>query len=139
MSANLRTLPSIESCEDCGATIAMSLTAENSFTYSYCVNVGQIAENFTVDYDWNYAGAGETFQVSVLYDGVTTSTGAVAAAGSLTVVKTDSKPTTAIVTLTSTVEAVVFATVNCPIGTELTIVQVCITSQSESNLSLIHI
>ena len=137
LSANLRTLPSIESCEDCGATIAMSLTAENSFTYSYCVNVGQIAENFTVDYDWNYAGAGETFQVSVLYDGVTTSTGAVAAAGSLTVVKTDSKPTTAIVTLTSTVEAVVFATVNCPIGTELTIVQVCITSQSESN-SLIH-
>lgn len=137
LSISDRPLPSEEECIKCGTTISIALDASNSFTYSYCVIVGQIAENFTVDYDWDFTGGGETFEVSVLYDAATTTTGAVATPGSLTVTKTSTKPTVATVTLTSTTPAVVYATVNCPVGTFLRITQVCVTSYSQLN-DLIH-
>lgn len=137
LALNNRMLPMTDECLECGQAISISLNASNSFVYRYCVDVGAIAENFTIDYDWNFVGAGETFEVSVVYDGVTTTTGAVSTAGSLTVVKTDTKPTEAAITVTSTTQAIIYATVNCPIGTELTVTQVCITSQSDE-YKLIH-
>lgn len=208
LASNTRELPSTISCIPCGTTQTYALGTVST-TKTFCVDVGYIAENFTVDHSFIDAG---TATIQVIYNSIvnknkttgalgvdllidstkdfTTITPAIlagdivsvydvngiavqtttvvsvdsptqitVAGGSffgtfpvtysiskdnsssvgvgspLTIIKDSPTPTTAEVIIEGT--GTVQVTVNCPVGSPLNIVQVCLTDPSKAS-ELIH-
>ena len=132
LSSNTRKLPSDTSCIPCGTIQTYVISAGETATY--CVNVGPIAENFDIDY--SFIGGG-TADIQAIFNGLPFSTGVTGVDGSLTVTKTGSHIETVDISLVATTDVTLQVLVNCPVGEELTIVQVCVTSQEDSD-ALIH-
>ena len=132
LSASTRKLPVDIPCLDCGTVQTYLITP--STPISYCVNVGEISENFVVSYTFASAG---TATVNVSYDSVTYTTGNVTTDGTLTIPKTKPKPTIATITLQSTEPVSLTVVVACPVGTPLTVIEVCVTSKTDAG-KLIH-
>ena len=209
LASNTRELPSTTSCIPCGTTQTYALGTVST-TKTFCVDVGYIAENFTVDHSFIDAG---TATIQVIYNSIVNknkTTGATSpdllidstkdfnamsppivagdivsvydvngiavqtttvfsidvggteltvAGGSffgtfpvtysiskdnsssvgvgspLTIIKDSPTPTTAEVIIEGT--GTVQVTVNCPVGSPLNIVQVCLTDPSKAS-ELIH-
>jgi hypothetical protein len=122
---------------DCGISQTYNFNLGVGLSRSYCVNVGEYVGQFSIIY--NVIGSVqpfETFNVSVVYDGVTTSTGVTNASGSLLVNKGSNSVDVANVTITSTAALVLSVTVECPVQQTITVVQVVVTSGSDSGLTI---
>ena len=132
LSSNTRKLPSDTSCIPCGTIQTYVISAGETVTY--CVNVGPIAENFDIDYSFIDGG---TADIQAIFNGLPFSTGPTGFDGSLTVTKTGSHIQTVDISLVAVDNVTLQVLVNCPVGEELTIVQVCVTSQEDSG-ALIH-
>lgn len=132
LSASNRELPIDETCIDCGTIQTYLVTPTTPI--SYCVDVGQISEDFVVSYTFVSAG---TASVNVSFNGTTYTTGSVTTDGTLTIPKTSSKPTIATITLTSTESVSLTVVVACPVGTPLTVIEVCVTNPTDAG-QLIH-
>ena len=132
LSSNDTKIPSIEPCVDCGRT--NSYPIKTGETIKFCVELGSDVGNFDIDY--RPAGSMESFEVSVLYNAATTTTGVInpPVAGTLTVSKGDASVETAEVTITGTGPGtgLLYVTVKCVGATEITVIPVCITSSSQA-------
>ena len=128
LSTNTKNLPTEDVVIPCGTTQTYTLSG---VAQTYVVDVGPISEEFTVSYNFISAGSAT---IGVLYNSVSYG-GTFAANGSFVVPKPNTKPETAVVTLSGS--GVLQITVECPEGTTLNIIQVCLTSSSNAN-ALIH-
>jgi len=128
LSNNTIHLPAEDVVVPCGTTQTYILSG---VAQTYTVDVGPISEDFTVNYNFIVAGSAT---IGVLYNGVPYG-GTFAADGSFVVPKPNTKPETAVVTLSGS--GTLQITVECPEGTTLNIIQVCLTSSSNAN-ALIH-
>jgi hypothetical protein len=137
LTINDRDIPVPSLCLDCGISQTYNFNLGVGLSRSYCVNVGEYVGQFAVTY--NVIGVVEpfeTFNVSVIYDGVTTSTGPTNASGSLLVNKGSNSVDVADVIITSTASLVLSVTVECPVQQTITVVQVVVTSGSDSGLTI---
>ena len=131
LSSNDIALPIEVPCDNCGITrdIPM-LTTE---TETYCVYVGFLVGDVNIDY---VVPAGSSFEITATFDGVPTS---VVAVGPVTSTLVVPKNSVGVTEMSILVEALVFTgsktvsvTVNCPDAEEITIVEVCVTSDSDA-------
>ncbi len=128
LCTNTKKLPVEDVVIPCGT---MQTYVLSSTPQSFTIDVGDISEDFLVNYSFVDAGSAT---VNVSYDGVLYG-GTFTSDGNFTVPKPNTKPNTAVLTVTGT--GTIQVTVDCPVGTRLEIIQVCLTSASDAN-SLIH-
>ncbi len=128
LSSNDIALPIEIPCDNCGITRTVTLDATE--TETYCVYVGFLVGD--VDIDYAITG-GVDYRITATYNGGSVDTGVVNASGTLTVAK-NLVGTTEVSIL---VEALypsgtntIGITTNCPDAEEITIVEVCVSSDS---------
>ena len=159
LSSNTQALPFAGDCDLCGSS--RDITLQPSTIYTYCVNVTQDVGTVNIDYvipdegtdliitelssenvitelngenigtEIAYSGTGYT--ISALYNGATVTTGVVYTSGTLTVDKNSVYADEIIieVSTTNTTSDTIEVTVGCPIPIEMSIYQICLTSNAD--------
>jgi len=125
LSTNSIELPSPVDCLSCG--IAQTFTIPTGNTQTYCVDLNDPVGITTVTYSVP-AGSTASFTVSVTYNGVTQTSGAVTTSGSLQFNKNSNSVNVATVTITASNPLEITVTPSCPAQESLTIVSVTLTS-----------
>ena len=132
LSSNNIKLPSATECIGCGVT--QNVTIQATETYSFCVDVGTTVGNVNIPYTF---AVGDSGTIQATYNAVTVTTGVVSGSGTLVVNKTLPAVETVSVTITpSGGEAIVRLNVECPVPQALTVIQVCVTNNSEAFQSI---
>ncbi len=116
-------------CVGCGFN--QTISVQSSTPSSFCVNVGDLVGDMTIDYNviGNVTG---TFDIQVTNNQGVTSTGSVSASGSLVVPKDVVGDDKATVSITSTGSVELDFTFGCPQADEITIVLVTLTDGNEN-------
>jgi hypothetical protein len=127
---NENQLPIQTICEECGKTIAITVTNTNPF--STCIDLGELVGSTDIEY--SVSSVVGTFTINANYDGNTYSTGAVSTSGVLNFTKDIVNVTTMLLDITSTGSVTIQLTLKCPIVQQITIVLVTVTSNSEAGL-----
>jgi hypothetical protein len=136
LSSNTRDLPPQPQslgCVECGQSQLISV--DDLDTKDYCVDFGQQIGDVSISY--SVASEGE-FQINVIYDGNTYTTGVVTTSGTITFNKSSNIVTNAsiqVISVDGPVEVTI--TPSCPASSILTMVLVCLTSASDEG-RLIH-
>jgi hypothetical protein len=125
LSTNSIELPRPVDCLSCG--IAQTFTIPTGNTQTYCVDLNDPVGITTVTYSVP-AGSTASFTVSVTYNGVTQTSGAVTTSGSLQFNKNSNSVNVATVTITASNPLEITVTPSCPAQESLTIVSVTLTS-----------
>jgi len=131
LSSNDKRLPFEDPCLPCDFQTTYTLSAGDPIVF--CVELGPAVGAWTITYEPIVPL--ETLEVSVEYDGVTTTTGLLnpAVNGALTIQKPTTIPETAIVTVSTTGQTgEVTLTVGCVDADGIIIVPVCVTSDGEA-------
>jgi hypothetical protein len=128
LSSNDIALPIEIPCDNCGITRSVTLDAAE--TETYCVYLGFLVGDVDIDY---VITGGVDYRITATYNGGSVNTGVVNVSGTLTVAK-NLVGTTEVSIL---VEALypsgtntIGITTNCPDAEEITIVEVCVSSDS---------
>lgn len=132
-SSSLPPQPQSATSFDCGA--GQFFTIPNGQTKEYTVSFGQEVGQVTVSYSLASVG---TFQINVIYNGVTNTTGVVSSSGNISFNKSLNTVNTAtiqIIPVSADLEITV--TPSCPAVSSVTLVLVCLTSVSD-NGQFIH-
>lgn len=130
---NEEPIPVPSLCLDCGISQTFTFNNAVGLTKEYCVNVGEYVGQFSITYQ--VIGSvlpAEQFSVSVVYDGVTTSTGLISTSGALLVNKPSNSVDVADVTIVSTAALTLQVTVECPVQQTITVIQVVVTNGSDA-------
>ena len=141
LSTNDIEIPTPSECLECGFTT--TFTVPTGAPLTLCVELGDAVGDVTIAYSGLVDSTSESIEVSILYNAITTVGPILNAPWPLSsffsIDKNLVTETTAYVTITSNggTQGVVQLTVGCPEAQQLTIIPVCITSDSESGL-LIH-
>ena len=141
LSTNDIDLPIPSECLECGFT--STFTVPTGAPLTFCVELGEAIGDVTIAYTGLAESTSENIEVSILYNAITTVgpilSPAYPVSSFFTIDKNLTTETTAEVTITSNggSQAVVQITVECPEAQQLTLIPVCITSDSEAGL-LIH-
>ena len=115
-------------CIECG--IEKTYTVDNGNPISVCYELGQLVGDTVVSF--NVVSGGDVV-VTATYDGDPYTSGAAAQTGGFTIDKDKVSVTTADFVITApTTDALVELVVNCPDADELTIIQVCVTSNADA-------
>ncbi|UCD07207.1 MAG: hypothetical protein JSW41_05280, partial [Candidatus Aenigmatarchaeota archaeon] len=128
LSSNDIDLPIEAPCDNCGITRALTMNAEE--TEEYCVYVGFLVGDVTIDYN---VPANSVFSITATFNGVSQTTGFIngAASGSLVVPKN----VVGVTEISILVESFIFigggtrtidVTTSCVDAEEITIVEVCV-------------
>jgi hypothetical protein len=125
LSTNSQELPRPFDCLACG--IAQTFTIPDGDTFTYCVDLDQPVGLTTVTYSVP-AGSTASFTISVTYNGVTQTSGAVTTSGSLQFNKNSNTVNVATVTIVASDPLEITVTPSCPVQESLTIVSVTLTS-----------
>lgn len=125
LSINSEELPRPVTCLSCG--VAQTFTIPTGNTQSYCVDLGQAVGLATLTYSVP-AGSTASFTVSVTYNGVTQTSGAVTTSGSLQFNKNSNSVNVSTVTITASNPLEITVRHSCPAQASLTIVNVTLTS-----------
>jgi hypothetical protein len=135
LSGNTVKLPSEEECLNC--FFRKVFTVKNKVgTQTFCVNLTELVGTVTVTY--NVTNVTGTSTIQSTYDGVTTSSGAVAGGtASYTFNKNKVGVTKAFFTLSATEESTIDLKVTCPDALQMSLIQICISSDDDSG-ELIH-
>jgi hypothetical protein len=138
LSMNDQQLPINPQCLDCGIsqTFTLSVGVEVSKTQIYCVDLGPTVGNTNIRWEFANIESGKTFNISVLYNGVTVTSGPVNTDGQITFNKDNILIQTAQITLTYTGDMVVSVTAECTEAEELNIVEVVLTNNSEAGKTI---
>ena len=133
LTTNDISLPIESECLPCGFTSTYIIL--NATPLVFCVDLGRATGDWVIT--WEVISPPEQLEVSVLWNGITTTSGVVGPVnGTLTIPKPDVTPTDAIVTVTTigNDSGTLKLTVGCVNETEMTIIPVCITSDGEAGL-----
>jgi|TARA_R100000084_G_C4655751_1_gene152819 hypothetical protein len=131
LSSNERLLPAEEKCIGCG--VLQDLFIKAGKTYTFCIELGSVVGSTNISYNISEGIA----DISVVYDSVTTSTGNVSGGGVLTYNKSLPGVTTASITITpNAVDTTLSIQALCPGVVSLTVIQVCVTNNSEAFQSI---
>ena len=115
-------------CIECG--IEKTYTVDNGNPISVCYELGQLVGDAVVSF--NVVSGGDVV-VTATYDGDPYTSGAAAQTGGFTIDKDKVSVTTADFVITApTTDALVELVVNCPDADELTVIQVCVTSNADA-------
>jgi len=125
LTINSEELPRPVDCLSCG--VAQTFTIPTGNSQNYCVDLGQAVGLTTLTYSVP-AGSTASFTVSVTYNGVTQTSGAVTTSGSLQFNKNSNSVNVSTVTITASNPLEITVTPNCPVQQSLTIVNVTLTS-----------
>jgi hypothetical protein len=125
LSTNSQELPRPFDCLACG--IAQTFTIPDGDTFTYCVDLDQPVGLTTVTYSVP-AGSTASFTISVTYNGVTQTSGAVTTSGSLQFNKNSNTVNVATVVIVASDPLEITVTPSCPVQESLTIVSVTLTS-----------
>jgi hypothetical protein len=125
LTTNSIELPVPVDCLSCG--VAQTFTIATGNTQTYCVDLGQAVGLTTLTYSVP-AGSTASFTVSVTYNGVTQTSGAVTTSGSLQFNKSSNSVNESTVVITASNPLEITVTPSCPAQESLTIVSVTLTS-----------
>lgn len=115
-------------CVDCG--IVKTYTVDNGSPLSVCYELGQLVGD--TDVFFTVVSGGDVV-VTATYDGDPYTSGAAAQSGTFVIDKDKPSVTTADFVITAaTTDALVELTVKCPDADELTVIQVCVTSNADA-------
>ena len=122
-------VPTVDACVECGASKTFTIAGNSSL--SNCYNLGELVGDVVVTF--NVVSGGDLI-VYGTYDGDNYNTGSPAQTGTFTIDKDKVSVTTADFTIqsTSSTDSVVEFTVECPDADELTVIQVCVTSNADA-------
>lgn len=134
LSSNSLELPVTPECLDCGIsqTFTLSTIGSEQKSTSYCVNLGPTVGNANVTYNVDTISAGGQFKIDVEYDGTVVTSGFVTTSGVVTIDKNNVSVETSNVTITYTGDIVLTVTAECCLSSQLSIVQVVLTSDYDS-------
>ena len=131
LSSNETLLPLVESCISCG--VFQTLEVALGKPHTFCINLGTEVGTTSIAYNVTTGVA----DISVTYNSVTSSTGNVSGGGSLSYNKNLPGVTTASITVTPNAgAATVEIQANCPAVNQITVIQVCVTSNNEAYQSI---
>jgi len=135
---NERNLPVNPQCLDCGITQAftLSIDQEEEKQFTYCVDLGPLVGFSNIEWVFTSIDAGATINFSANYNGVVVDSGYTAVDGSFGFDKDSVSVETVEITLSYTGDMVVSVTANCCDAEPLTIVEVVLTNDSESNKTI---
>lgn len=133
LSMNEELLPINPQCLACGIsqTFTLSVNTEESKTFEYCVDLGSLIGVTEVTWDFISIEPGAEIKITVLYNGVTTTTGFTDLSGSFFFDKNNVSIETADITIEYTGDMVVSVLVDCCLAEPMTIVEVVVTNNSE--------
>ena len=123
-------LPLEEICEECGKTIAITVTNTNPF--NTCIDLGELVGSTDIEY--SVSSVVGTFTINANYNGNTYSVINASTSGILNFTKDIVNVTTMLLDITSTGSVTIQLTLKCPIVQQITIVLVTVTSNSEAGL-----
>ena len=130
LSSNENKLPAPVVCDNCGITKNIELVSGED--YVYCVDLDELVGDSTVTY--TIPSGVKEYTIDVLYNGVLYSTGVVTSSGTLTFPKSLVNVSEATITIsTNELEPdIIQVNVGCPEAQEMTIINVCITSNNNA-------
>ena len=132
LSSNNRTLPIVDQVYGCGSEIEFKNQMQ-SFTYT--VNLGGSIGNTDIDYNVTSGN----INISVTYDGNTTTSGSVTGSGTFDFNKNKPSVDTASITIDIVgVSADYSVTTQCPDANVINVYQICINSEFTGNPPTIH-
>jgi hypothetical protein len=134
LSSNEVNLPDNPQCLQCGISQTFSLTtplAQQKST-QFCVDFGPTVGSTNINYSVAAISSGAQFRISVLYNGVTTTTGFVNTGGTLAFNKNNVSVETATITIDYIGNITLNVLPNCTNAVALTIVQIVLTSDYDS-------
>jgi hypothetical protein len=121
-------VPFESECIDCG--VVKTYTVDNGSPLSVCYELGQLVGD--TDVFFTVVSGGDVV-VTATYDGDPYTSGTAAQTGGFTIDKDKPSVTTADFVITApTTDALVELTVQCPDADELTVIQVCVTSNADA-------
>lgn len=134
LSSNDRNLPINEQCIACGISqvFTLSTLAEETKSTTYCVDLGPTVGFTDITYSIVSISEGASFEIVIDYNGTTATTGWVSTGGALTFNKNSVSVETASVTINYTGDIILSVLANCTVAAELTIVQIVLTNDYES-------
>ena len=131
LSSNSELLPSVVECIECG--ISRSLVVTDSEATTFCVDVGFLVGDVSIDY--NVLGDGQSpFEIESTYNSGVDTTGVTSVSGTLTVDKDSVAANTLSLSITSQGSTHLEITVNCPDAQQITIIQVCYSIDDDAGL-----
>jgi len=134
LGSNDRKVPLPLECEPCGGR--KTITVANGVSVQFCIDYGSAVGSAVID----YVGTPESIiDIDIDYNGVTTSFPGLTLAGAVSFLKSLPNVQNAIITITGANPAApsTFSfSFPCPIGTTLTVISVCITSESQIGMSI---
>jgi hypothetical protein len=134
LSTNEREVgPPIE-CVDCGIPKTFLLSGDEEEVLNYCVNLTQITGVVTISWSVISGSSGPTdgFEVFATYNGNTVSSGITTTSGTLSFNKDQLDVNTVDISVSMTGTFTFNFSVSCPVGEELTIIEVVLTNNSDS-------
>ena len=134
LSSNEVNLPENPQCLECGISQTFSLTtplAQQKST-QFCVDFGPTVGSTNINYSVASISLGAQFRISVLYNGVTTTTGFVTTGGTLTFNKNNVSVETATITIEYIGDITLNVLPNCTTAVSLRIVQIVLTNDYDS-------
>ena len=133
LSTNDTPVPVPDDCVECGFKRTVTIP-DPELPLEFCVDLSVLIGDFDVDWSIVSLTPGDTINVSVTFDGVTTTSGDVTTGGTLTINKPGVSPTTATILVTTTGTASIKINVQCPVATPLTIIEVVLTDPIDVGL-----
>lgn len=135
LSTNDKLLPQEVECLECGMTQTFNVSSENR---TFCVDLGQAIGASTVTWVVNYSSGDpfDSFTIESDYNGTIVSSGPTTTSGSFIVDKNNNLINTVQMSLDVVGSFNISITVECPEVTELTIVEIVLTSDSDSGKSI---
>ena len=134
LSNNTIQLPAPKICINCGISKTLNIKSAKAFTQ--CYDVGSLVGDVKINYILNSIVAGSTFTVSASYNATSVTSGAVTASGSITISKTLVLDSEVNLTITTTGEVNVTATVECPDADDISIKLIHLSSNNEAALQI---
>lgn len=138
LSSNETDIPLNPECLGCGIlqTFTLSTLPAQTKTFEYCVDLGAVVGSSDIDYTVQTISAGASFEITVVYDGNTFTTGPETTSGTLSFPKDNISVESATITIEYTGNISLSVLAGCTISESLTIVQVVVTNNFEAEQTI---
>lgn len=124
LSSNQTVIPVSDDCISCGIERTISVSSTNPT--SFCIDAGELVGDVNIVYD--FPDITGDVVITATYNGTPYTTGLVSTGGTLVVDKDTVGVTDITIAINATDSALIELNAACPVGQEITIVQVAITS-----------
>jgi hypothetical protein len=138
LSSNEIDIPLNPECLGCGIlqTFTLSTLPAQTKTFEYCVDLGAVVGTSDIDYTVQTISAGASFELTVVYDGNTFTTGSETTSGTLSFPKDNISVESATITIEYTGNISLSVLAGCTVSESITIVQIVVTNNFEAGQSI---